>query len=214
MIPSGSRDPFALRRAAQGVVKILVEGKVALPLSLLAGADRQLAEFLLERIRYYFREIRGYAYDEINAVLAAASDDLLDVEARLLAVKAVRPTENFEPLAASFKRIKNILRQAQFTHGAAVDPALLEQGPETALQEAFQAVKLNVEPLRSSRQYQPALDAIASLRPAVDLFFDKVLVNAPDANVRQNRLSLLHSLLTEFSSIADFSEIVSGHESS
>ncbi len=214
MIPSGSRDPFALRRAAQGVVKILVEGRTALPLDRLTGGDKQLEEFLLDRVKYYFREIRGFAYDEVSAVLAAGSDDLMDVEARLEAVKAVRPTENFEPLAASFKRIKNILKQAQFTGGVALDPALLEAGPEASLHESFQSVTVQVEPLRSLRQYQPALAAVASLRPAVDLFFDKVLVNAPDAAVRQNRLSLLHSLLTEFSSIADFSEIVSGHEGS
>ena len=109
LIPSGSRDPFALRRAAQGVVKILVEGKLALPLSKLTEGDQALAEFLLDRVRYYFREIRGFGYDEVNAVLAAGHDDLTDVESRLTAIQAVRPTENFEPLAASFKRIKNIL---------------------------------------------------------------------------------------------------------
>jgi glycyl-tRNA synthetase beta chain len=208
MIPSGSRDPFALRRAAQGVVKILVEGKLALPLRLLTGESATLEEFLLDRVRYYFREVRGFRYDEVNAVLAAGYDDLVDVESRLLAIQRVRPTQNFEPLAASFKRIQNILKQAQFAGGAEIDPSLLEAGPEAALFEGFRKVRTEVEAFRASRQYEEALKAIASLRPVVDHFFDKVLVNAPDERIRQNRLGLLHHLLTEFSAISDFSEIV------
>ncbi|MFN3322925.1 MAG: glycine--tRNA ligase subunit beta [Bryobacteraceae bacterium] len=208
LIPSGSKDPFALRRAAQGVVKILVEGGLALPLSTLTGEDAALREFFLDRIRYYFREIRGFRYDEVNAALAAGSDDLVDLESRLEAVKAVRPTENFEPLAASFKRIQNILKQAQFTGGDGIESSLLEAGPEAELYAEFDRVRGAVEAHRARREYRPALEAIASMRPKVDLFFDKVLVNAPDERVRRNRLTLLHSLLTEFSAIADFSEIV------
>jgi glycyl-tRNA synthetase beta chain len=209
MVPSGSKDPFALRRAAQGVVRILVEGKISLPLSKLLAGDQQLSEFLLDRVRYYFREIRGFKYDEVNAVLASGSDDLVDVERRLQAVQAVRPTENFEPLAASFKRIQNILRQAEFQGGVAIDSTLLEGGPERDLHAEFERVRAEV---RNGKEYRDALEAIASLRPKVDLFFDKVLVNAQDARVRQNRLALLHGLLTEFSSIADFSEIVTASE--
>lgn len=208
MIPSGSRDPFALRRAAQGVVKILVEGKLALPLSKLIGDDAQLREFMLDRIRHYFREIRGFQYDEVNAALAAGYDDLTDVESRLEALAEVRPTGDFEPLAASFKRIKNILRQAEFTGGGEVAEEILEAGPEANLFAAFGKLRKRVEGFRRKKRYREALEAIASLRPQVDLFFDKVLVNAPDPQVRLNRLTLLHKLLSEFSSIADFSEIV------
>jgi glycyl-tRNA synthetase beta chain len=204
MMPTGSKDPFALRRAAQGVVRILVEGKLDFSLSRLAAGDRQLREFLLDRIRYYFREVRGFAYDEVNAVLASGTENLPDIEARLTALKAVRPTANFEPLAASFKRIQNILRQAEFTGGANVNEALLEAGPERQLYDEFQRVR---DAARQSA-YLPALEAVASLRPAVDLFFDKVLVNAQYPDVRTNRLTLLSSILTEFSTIADFSEIV------
>ncbi len=204
MIPTGSRDPLALRRAAQGVVKILVEGKLAMPLSLLLNNDPQLQEFVLDRLRYYFKDIRGFKYDEVNAVLASGWDDLFDVEKRLIAVQAVRPTENFEPLAASFKRIQNILRQAQFTEKASVQSGLIEPGPEADLHADFERVRQAAVNL----DYQRALETIASLRPKVDLFFDKVLVNAPDPNVRQNRLALLHAILTESSTIADFSEIV------
>jgi glycyl-tRNA synthetase beta chain len=216
LIPSGSRDPFALRRAAQGVVKILVEGKLPLPLPKLIGKDPAVVEFFLDRVKYYFKDIRGFLYDEINAVLAPGYDDLTDVASRLEAIQAVRPTENFEPLAASFKRIKNILRQAEIQVGqaapAAIDPALLEPGPEADLFSAFEKLRSRVKRFRKKKEYRAALEAIASLRPRVDLFFDKVLVNAPDAQVRQNRLTLLHNLLNEFSAIADFSEIVTSTE--
>ncbi len=191
-----------LRKA---LLKILVEGKHALPLSKLVNGDGQLREFFLERIKYYFREIRGFKYDEVNAVIAAGFDNLVDVERRLEAIQNVRPTENFEPLAASFKRIQNILKQANFTGGGGIDPNLLEAGPERELHDEFQRVRAAVASTGDNRS---ALEEIASMRPKVDLFFDKVLVNAPDAAVRQNRLTLLHSLLTEFSVIADFSEIV------
>jgi glycyl-tRNA synthetase beta chain len=206
MIPTGSRDPFALRRAAQGVVKIIVEGGLRLSLGELIGNDAALQDFMLDRVKYYFREIRGFKYDEVNAVLASGWDDLVDVDARLKALQAVRPTQNFEPLAASFKRIANILKQAEFKapDDAGVEAALLEPGPERELYDDFDRIR---DAARTT-EYLPALEAIASIRPSVDLFFDKVLVNAPDPQVRRNRLTMLQQLLTEFSTIADFSEIV------
>jgi glycyl-tRNA synthetase beta chain len=205
LVPTGSKDPFGLRRAAQGVVRILVEGKLPLRVPALLGETPQLKEFFLDRVRYYFRDVRGFKYDEVNAVLASGWDDLVDVESRLIALQAVRPTENFEPLAASFKRIRNILKQAGFAAGGEVDQGMLEEGPETALWGAFTETRLRVS---VDSSYEDKLRQIATLRPAVDLFFDKVLVNAPDAAVRRNRLVLLGSLLTGFSAIADFSEIV------
>jgi glycyl-tRNA synthetase beta chain len=211
LVPTGSKDPFALRRAAQGVVKIIVEGKLRTSLKKIAAGDEQLEEFLLERARYYFKDIRDFKYDEINAVLASGSDDLLDVETRLEALRQVRPTENFEPLAASFKRIQNILVQSDFLSGGQVDETLLEPGPETDLYREFTGIRTAVEEQGRRRNYEAALELIASLRPKVDLFFDKVLVNAPDENIRRNRLTLLNNLLTEFSSIAEFSEIVTTH---
>ncbi len=204
LIPTGSKDPFGLRRSAQGVVKILVEGKQKYELKWLCGEDPVLHEFMLDRVRYYFRDVRGFKYDEVNAVLASKFSDLADADVRLVALQAVRPTENFEPLAASFKRIQNILKQAEFTPVAAVDVALLEVGPEQDLHQQFIEVSARAKDL----DYLPALEAVATLRPAVDRFFDKVLVNAPDALVRQNRLTLLNDLLTGFSTLADFSEIV------
>jgi glycyl-tRNA synthetase beta chain len=205
LIPSGSRDPFALRRAAQGVIRILVEGKIPFRIDGLIAGDVPLKEFLLDRVRYYFRDVRGFAYDEINAVIASGWDNLVETEARLEAIRAMRPTENFEPLAASFKRIQNILRQAQFPGGGEVEVAVLEPGPETGLYAEFQRVRTAIA---GSTDFRAALETIASIRPKVDVFFDKVLVNAPDPRVRANRLTLLHKLFTEFTAIADFSEIV------
>ena len=194
LIPSGSKDPFALRRAAQGVVKILVEG--ALEYRLDALAQGELHAFLLERIQHYFREVRGFKYDEVNAVLKVGVSTLKDAENRLNHVARVRPTPNFEPLAASFKRINNILKQANFTQGV-VNPKLLEHGPEKDLYGAYTSLAAN-----------GPLEDVAELRPHVDRFFDKIMVNAPDAKIRENRLSMLSDMLQKFSSIADFSEIV------
>ncbi len=206
LIPSGSKDPFALRRAGQGIIKILVEGKLRLPIRSLLGGDAQLEEFFLDRIRNYFRELRGFAYDEVNAVIATGWNDLIDVEDRLIALREVRPTENFEPVAAAFKRVKNILRQNDVQPSVSIDEALLEAGPETSLYRSFVHNRAAAE--AAPGDYRAQLAAIASVRPEIDLFFDKVLVNASDPAVRQNRLTLLHTMLVGFSTIADFSEIV------
>ncbi len=142
MVPTGSRDPFALRRAAQGVVKILVEGKLeftkwrgpmacdeteAAP----PGPD-PLTSFFEDRIKFYFRDHRGFAYDEVNAAMAAGWSNLPDLEARLIRIQNLRSSPDFEPLAASFKRIRNILDQAgqrlqagSVDTSAPVDPSLL-----------------------------------------------------------------------------------------
>jgi glycyl-tRNA synthetase beta chain len=203
LIPTGSRDPFALRRAAQGVVRILIEGRFDLSLFDFLGDDEPLKSFFAERVRYYFKDIRGFAYDEINACMAASVGwgNLVDLEARLERVRGLRASPDFEPLAAAFKRIANILAQAKGTGFTAlpsgIDESLLEAGPERELYHEFRRIA-----------GQPIENAISRLRPKIDLFFDKVLVNAPDPAVRQNRLTLLQTLLAEFSTIADFSEIV------
>jgi len=198
MIPSGSRDPFALRRAAQGIVRIVVEGKVKFEF---AGMSPELSEFMRDRVEYYFRDVRGFAYDEVRACMATGWNDLIDLEGRLKRVQVVRTTPDFEPIAASFKRIKNILKQAQFSDST-FHANLLEPGPELDLYEEMRGT-----------QGQPLESRIGPLRPKVDLFFDKVLVNAPDPNIRRNRLALLQNLLTEFSDVADFSEIVTERQS-
>ncbi|MFL6450634.1 MAG: glycine--tRNA ligase subunit beta [Bryobacteraceae bacterium] len=205
LVPTGSKDPFALRRAAQGVVKILFEARLDLELAALCEGVPGLLPFLTERIEFYLRDVRNFAYDEIKAVLAVPFGSLADLDERTEAIHYIRPTEDFEPLAASFKRIKNILKQAEVEHAAAVRSELLAPGPEEDLSRAFEQVR---EQAAQSSSYREKLAHIASLRPKVDLFFDKILVNDPDPVIRENRLALLYSLLTEFSIIADFSEIV------
>jgi len=200
MIPTGSKDPFALRRAAQGVVKILIEGSLDSKLLDLVSND-SLKAFFEDRVRYYFREARGHAYDEVNAAITCGWSDLKDLAARLEALKAVRPTADFEPLAASFKRIRNILEQAAFT-GGAIDITSFADDSERNLHSAMTSLNLR------GLGYREQLERIATLRPAVDKFFDTVLVNAPEPLIRQNRLALLHHLRSEFSRIADFSEII------
>lgn len=197
LIPTGSRDPFALRRAAQGIVKTVVEGGIEIPLLDLVRGDEALVSFFEDRVKFYFKDIRGFRYDEVNAAMAAGWGSLVDLEARLRRIQALRPTPDFEPLAASFKRIRNILEQAGFEGGGTLEAGLLEAGPEKDLFEEYRRIA-----------GQPVENVISRLRPKVDLFFDKVLVNAPDARIRQNRLTLLSTLLAEFSTIADFSEIV------
>jgi glycyl-tRNA synthetase beta chain len=198
MIPSGSRDPFALRRAAQGVVKIIVEGKIAMDLfAFIEEAGQPLKDFFADRVKFYFKDHRGFAYDEVNACMAAGWSDLVDLEGRLVRIQGLRPTPDFEPLAASFKRIQNILRQADFRESGTVNQGLLEEGPEKELFKEY--LEIPGKTIES---------AISGLRPKVDLFFDKVLVNVPDPAVRQNRLDLLSLLLEQFSKLADFSEIV------
>jgi glycyl-tRNA synthetase beta chain len=205
LIPTGSKDPFALRRAAQGIVKILFEARLPLDLMRLVESVPGLGPFLKERIEFYLREMVNYDFDEVNAVIAAGITTLADLADRAEAVHVVRRTPDFEPLAASFKRIKNILRQAQVAEANPPQANLLSPGPEEDLYHAFVRVR---EEAKASGTYADKLASIASLRPQVDLFFDKVLVNDPDPVIRQNRLALLHSLLSEFSTIADFSEIV------
>jgi glycyl-tRNA synthetase beta chain len=204
MIPTGSKDPFALRRAAQGVIKILFEAKLPLEPAKLAAGIPELVAFLNERIQFYLRDALGYPYDEVNAVMAAPLTSLSDLSDRAEALHEVRATADFEPVAASFKRIKNILSNAQFNAAGTPVEHLMQAGPEADLYRNF----LTAKEQAGRSKYAEKLRLVASLRPYVDLFFDKILVNDPDSSIRQNRLALLNSLLTEFSHIADFSEIV------
>jgi glycyl-tRNA synthetase beta chain len=140
---------------------------------------------------------------------------VVDALIRAEAVTQVRPSEDFEPISAAFKRIKNILRQASETRkqvAASIDSNLLREPAERELAETIPQVASNVEALRGERRYQQALVEISRLRPAVDTFFDKVMVMVEDESLRANRLALLQTLLKEFSTIADFSLIVTGKE--
>jgi glycyl-tRNA synthetase beta chain len=171
-----------------------------------------LAAFLRERLEFYLRDVLGFAYDVVNAVLAVGADDVVDCLARAEALTKVRALADFESISIAFKRIKNILRQAQEasrTIGVSIEEGLLEEDGEKKLAAEIPRAAAKVEKLRAARDYEAALLEIAKLRPIVDTFFDKVMVMVEDERVRANRLALLQTLLNEFSTIADFSEIVS-----
>ena len=210
MMPTGSRDPFALRRAAQGVVKIMVEGKLRIKL---ARSDRRRSaaaripagsrQVLFPRSpRLQVRRSQCGAGGRLGRSGGCGS--------ALAGDAAGAAYREFRTAGGELQADPNILRQAQFTARGAVGRRLARtrsgSGPARRV-SAHRDVVLST----ASRELQAALEAIASLRPKVDMFFDKVLVNAPDERVRQNRLALLNSLLTEFSAIADFSEIVTQH---
>ena len=228
LAPTGSSDPFALRRAALGVVLIVLDRKLRLSLSetatqavkvllenkpglkVTAGFEKALRNFLVDRARFIFQEKEGLAQDEVNAALAAGSDDLVDASERMRAIREIRKTPNFDPLAISFKRIRKILEKAGPQTGwrlAAVQPELFEHSAERALHEAAGRVAREAQEHKQSKRYREALQGIAELRPAVDDFFDHVMVMAEQEAVRRNRLTLLAGLLGEFSTIADFSEL-------
>ena len=212
--PTGSKDPFALRRAANAIVKILAESGLPLTLSAVSGAaqsDAKIVAFLRERLNFYLKDVRGFAYDVVNAVLAADADDVRDAIARAEALTAARTSADFEAISAAFKRIKNILRQAEekgFAVGSAKDAALAAEAQK--VHDAATALAPQVAKLRQHRQYREALALIATLRPTVDAFFDKVMVLDPDPAVRGAHLGLIDEVLRGFSGIADFSEIVTG----
>jgi len=218
MEPTGSKDPFALRRAANAIVRILVESGLPLTLSdVLAVADikaevsAKLTAFFGERIEFYLREARGQAYDVVKAVVAAGADDLADAVARAEAVTAARGSEDFLAVSAAFKRMKNILDQARAKGDAPaelVDHDLLLDPSEKLLAITASAAASAVAELQAERNYVEALRVIATLRPPIDAFFDKVMVMAPEPDIRANRLALLARAVADFSKIADFSEIV------
>src|SRR5437762_3298289 len=227
IVPTGSSDPYALRRAALGIVKIILEKKLPVSLSLAIAAagkallthkpkrgvtpdqESKILDFILDRARFVFREKEQFAYDEVAAVFRAGADDLVDTQKRLLALRTIRKSRNFEPLAVSFKRIRKILEKAGIVAEGdrRVNAELFESPAERELHSAAQAAASKVQPLKRGGKYQEALEAIASLRPVVDKFFDGVMVMAEKEEVRKNRLALLAQLLGEFTTIADFSEI-------
>ena len=217
--PTGSKDPFALRRAANGIVKIVAESTVGLGLGEIARAAargeeelvRKVEVFFAERLEFYLREAKGQAYDVVAAVLAVGGDDVKDAVARAEAVTAVRDGEDFAAVSAAFKRMKNILAQAKekgIELGKSWDAGLLESGAEREFAEKIVDVREAISRLSSEADYVRSLEAIATLRPQVDAFFEAVMVMAPDEAVRANRLALLQRALLDFNLIADFSEIV------
>ena len=225
VVPTGSSDPYALRRAALGIVKVILDRKFPLPLrdavnvatkallhhppklSVPTSQGTQALDFILDRAKYVFREKSGFAYDEVNAVFCSGVDDLVDAQRRLEALRSVRKSKNFEPLAVSFKRIRKILEKANLKNGGNVDAELFENEAERELFRAGREAAGRVQTEKRNGHYDRALDQIAGLRKSVDRFFEEVMVMAENEAVRRNRLALLSELLREFTTIADFSEI-------
>jgi len=219
MEPTGSKDPFALRRAANGIVKILAETELPLtlePIVTLAAKDEATTEkmfaFFRERVGFYLREVRGQAYDVVAAVIGSERNadylSVRDTVARAEAVSAARGGEDFAAVSAAFKRIKNILAQARYEASEGGFMLRESEGAEFALMQKAYDVAKQLAELREQRAYSAALAAIATIRPEVDAFFAEVMVMDPDLVVRQRRLMLLSTIVTNFSGIADFSEIV------
>jgi len=232
--PTGSKDPFALRRQANGIVKIVAEWKLPLTITEIfkstragyPGSDSEktktltlLYSFMRERQEFYLREAKGFDYDTVRAVMVSSADpdNIVETIARAEAVAAVRGSEDFKQISIAFKRIKNILsqvRDAGVDIGTDFDLQVMQEKEEKILAKETRRVSSQVEQLQKEGRYIDALTEISKLRPAVDSFFDKVMVMVEDAGLRKTRLALLAVLLKNFSTIADFSEIVTeGKES-
>ena len=215
--PKGSADPFALRRAALGALRIIVEKNLPLDLEDLVKKSTALfgdkltnqnvvtdvVDFMLGRFRAWYQD-EGIAVDVIQAVLARRPTRPADFDARVRAVSHFRTLDSAEALAAANKRVSNILAKADAAIGeinltACVEPA------EKALAEAVLALRTEVQPLIAKGDYTAVLDKLANLRAPVDSFFDNVMVNAEDPVLRQNRLAILNTLQGLFLQVADIS---------
>ncbi|APR34579.1 glycine--tRNA ligase subunit beta [Paraburkholderia sp. SOS3] len=222
--PTGEKDPFALRRHALGVLRILVEKQLPVDLvEVLRAAHKQFAalpgvadstaalyEFFMDRLRGLLRE-RGYGAGEIDAVLALNPTRLDDIVARLDAVREFAALAEAASLAAANKRISNILKKSEGTAAneteTIVQAALLVESAEKALHAQLEQVAPRVQSQLAQRQYTGALSALAALREPVDTFFNDVMVNAEDPALRANRLALLGALHQQMNCVADISRL-------
>jgi glycyl-tRNA synthetase beta chain len=234
--PTGSKDPFALRRQANGIVKIIAEQKLPIALSQIARYAREtyrgspaekkfpsdvlyetnIKAFFRERLEFYLRDVLGFRYDVVNAVLAVDADDVIGVRARAEAVTSVLNMPEFQAIAAACKRMRNLLRQASeklIQAGQTFEHRSDCPAEEENLAAYLETNANRIEEHREKRQYKEALLLLSTAREHVDAFFDKVMVMVEDQRIRANRLALLQTLLREFSTIADFSEIVTEQKS-
>ena len=217
-LPSGDRDPFALRRHAVGVIRLLVER--SLPLSLhellrlavpVFGAQVQdpvaaLTDFLYDRFAGALRE-QGFSAQEVDAVLSLRPSRLSDVPQRLAAVRAFEALAESESLAAANKRIANILKKSESGAASVVDQALFVEPAERDLHDALKSAQPRADSLFDSGEYAASLRELAALRTSVDAFFDDVMVNAEDPKLRANRLALLGELHAAMNRVADLSKL-------
>lgn len=204
-LPTGDRDPFALRRHALGVIRMLVEKNLPLELHALlksavpafgdkiTDATAQLEDFFFDRLSVSLRE-QGYTAQEVEAVLALRPQRLSDVQKRLEAVRAFAALPEAQALAAANKRVSNILKKAEGDIQAQVNEALLVEQAEKDLYAALQTVAPKAQQQFESGDYTASLQTLAALRTPVDAFFEHVMVNAEDVALKANRLGLLATL--------------------
>ena len=218
LIPTGAADPYALRRATIGIITIILDkgyrlslpGQINRALQLLSSKlnrpQDQVAADVLEFFRARFVNLLSGTFppDTVDAAIAAGFDDLVDVRARIAALAEFKNHPDFEPLSVAFKRVGNIIKGGM---DAPVDPTLFQDSSESALYESIQRAKVAAERHISVGAWLDALMEIATLRGAVDRFFDSVMVMAEDTGVKNNRLALLTTIARLFSKIADFSRI-------
>ena len=219
-IPTGDRDPFALRRHALGVIRMLSEGDLALPLDQLLqtaaapfaavdgfkAAEAALADFIYDRLAGSLRE-QGYTAQEVDAVVSQRPQRLGDIPKRLAAVRAFAALPESAALAAANKRVGNILKKVEDSVDAWVDSALLKEPAEIALHAALVEVVPQADAAFVTGDYSESLQALAALRAPVDAFFDGVMVNADDPALRANRLGLLAKLHAAMNQVADISKL-------
>ncbi|KQW80174.1 glycine--tRNA ligase subunit beta [Devosia sp. Root413D1] len=204
--PTGSRDPFALRRAALGVIRIVTDNNLRFPLEV----EPDLLSFFHDRLKVTLRDA-GARHDLVDAVIGKDSNDMLEITERVEALSRLLGSEDGKNLLAGYKRAANILAAEEKKDGkgfaAPVDPALLSLNEEAALAEAIASVDVAVAAKVAANDYQGAITALGTLRQPVDKFFEAALVNDPDAAIRTNRLSLLTKLRDTMRLVADFSKV-------
>jgi len=218
--PTGTADPYALRRQSLGIINIILSKQYALSLNFLidesltllkdtlkkpaSDAKKDVLDFFRGRLQHQLIS-QGYAYDTVEAVLSADMDDLLVVIEKIKALEDFRKNPEFEPVSVAFKRVDNILKDFK---GGRADVNLLAHDAEIQLFSALDDIKTRVEKNIAEKDFIGALNKLAALRPAVDAFFDHVMVMDKDEQIRLNRLSLLSEISCLFHKIADFSKIV------
>jgi glycyl-tRNA synthetase beta chain len=230
LVPTGSEDPFALRRNATAIVRIILEGNLRIDVGSYIDAARNLVigdgfkgspdseqegrrrmmEFIFERVRHYGRVVHALRDDVIEAVLKQAHDkalDLVDLVLRMKALEFVTTKPEFDPLIVGFKRAHRLVEKEQWDRKP-VDKARFDHPTESALYQATADEREKMMSAMTRGDYGQALDALVRLKPAIDAFFAAVMVNAEDPAVRSNRLSLLQEVDDFFNSFADFSQIV------
>jgi len=218
--PSGAKDPFALRRAAVGLLRILIEGNHSVDLAELFNhtattyGDRlakpfkvdELIEFVMERLRSYYLD-RGERYDVIDAVAAKGLTDMRDFNRRVTAIADFRQSEAADSLAAASKRINNILKKAKGDAAASVSDEHLIEPAEKQLATSLRSIALELEPQFKEGDYVEAMRSTAKLRESVDDFFDNVMVMVDDETLKANRLALLTQVADLCSRTADLSQL-------